>query len=49
MDKNKKERLEAHGWKIGTAEEFLALTPEEAASVDLRIKRADAVRQNPPK
>jgi hypothetical protein len=29
MEKEKKARLEAHGWKVGTVEEFLGLTPEE--------------------
>jgi hypothetical protein len=32
MDKEKKARLEARGWKAGSAEEFLGLTPEEAPS-----------------
>ncbi len=45
MDKEKKARLEAHGWKVGSAEEFLGLTPEEAAYVDLRLKLSDAVRE----
>lgn len=45
MDKEKKARLEAHGWKVGTTEEFLRLTPAEAAYVDLRLKLSDAVRE----
>ncbi len=45
MDPKKKERLEAHGWKVGSAEEFLGLTPEESAYIDLRIKLSDAVRR----
>ncbi len=45
MDKEKKARLEAHGWKVGSAEEFLGLTPEEAAYVELRLKLSDAVRE----
>ena len=32
MDKNKKERLEAKGWKVSNVEEFLDLTPEENAA-----------------
>lgn len=44
MDKEKRARLEKKGWRIGSAEEFLALTPEEAALVDLRLRLADAVR-----
>lgn len=45
MDKEKKARLEAHGWKVGSAEEFLSLTAEEAAYVELRLKLSDAVRE----
>jgi len=45
MDKEKKARLEARGWRVGSAEEFLGLTPEEAAYVELRLKLGDAVRE----
>ncbi len=45
MDKSKRERLEAHGWKVGSAEEFLGLTPEESAYVELRLKLSQAVRE----
>lgn len=45
MDREKKARLEAQGWKVGSAEEFLGLTPEEAAYVELRLKLSDAVRE----
>jgi predicted XRE-type DNA-binding protein len=45
MDKEKKARLEAQGWRVGTAEELLGLTPEEAAYVELRLKLSDAVRE----
>jgi predicted XRE-type DNA-binding protein len=45
MQPHKKKRLEGRGWKVGSAEEFLELTPEEAALVELRLLLADAVRQ----
>jgi predicted XRE-type DNA-binding protein len=45
MDKEKRARLEAHGWKVGSVEEFLGMTPEEAAYVELRLKLSDAVRE----
>lgn len=45
MDKEKKARLEARGWRVGSAEEFLGLTPEEAAYIELRLKLSDAVRE----
>jgi predicted XRE-type DNA-binding protein len=44
MDKEKKARLEAKGWKVGTAEEFLGMTPDEVAYVELRLKLSDAMR-----
>jgi predicted XRE-type DNA-binding protein len=45
MDKEKKARLEARGWRVGSAEEFLGLTPEETAYIELRLKLSDAVRE----
>lgn len=45
MDREKKARLEAHGWRVGSTEEFLGLTPEEAAYIELRLKLSDAVRE----
>jgi len=44
MEKEKKVRLEAKGWKVGSAAEFLGMTPDEAAYVELRLKLSDAVR-----
>lgn len=38
MDKEKKALLEAQGWRVGSAEEFLGMPPEEAAYVELRLK-----------
>ncbi len=45
MRAEKRRRLEAKGWKIGTVDEFLSLTPEEAALVEIRLKLADGVRE----
>lgn len=44
MDPKKKERLEAKGWKVGTVGEFLELTPEEEAYVELRLALSRSVR-----
>jgi phage-related protein len=38
-------RLEAAGFKVGSADEFLNLTPEESALVSLRLSLADQVRR----
>jgi DNA-binding XRE family transcriptional regulator len=37
MNTAKKRRLESKGWKVGTAREFLNLSAEEAAYVELKI------------
>lgn len=44
MKPEKRKLLEEKGWKVGSAEEFLGLTPEEATLVELRLKLADAVK-----
>ncbi|MBX3148057.1 MAG: helix-turn-helix domain-containing protein, partial [Gemmatimonadales bacterium] len=44
MNKATRTRLEAHGWQVGTAAEFLGLSPEEAAFVELRLSLAEALR-----
>lgn len=44
MDPEQRKRLEREGWRVGSAEVFLELTPQEAALVELRLKRADAVK-----
>lgn len=40
----KRRRLETKGWKVGTAEEFLGLTAEEAAYVELKVRLAMGMR-----
>ncbi|VXD18867.1 helix-turn-helix domain-containing protein [Planktothrix paucivesiculata] len=37
MDQEKKKRLEAKGWKVGTVAEFLKLTPEEVLLVEIKL------------
>ena len=45
MRKQKKKRLEAKGWKIGTVKEFLGLSNEESAYLELKIKLAAGLRR----
>lgn len=45
METKKLARLEAAGWKTGSADDFLGLTPEESAYLDLRMVLSDAVRE----
>ena len=44
MDKVKQNRLESAGWRVGGAAEFLELTPEEAAFVELKLALAHYLR-----
>lgn len=44
MKPEKRKRLERKGWQVGSSGEFLELTPQEVAMVELRLKLADAVK-----
>src|SRR5437773_12488085 len=41
----KRRRLEAKGWKFGTAQEFLRLSDEEATYIDLKARLATGLRK----
>ena len=43
MDRTKKKKLEARGWKISTVDEFLELTPEESAYIELKLQLAQGL------
>ncbi|MDX1430177.1 MAG: helix-turn-helix domain-containing protein [Rhodothermales bacterium] len=45
MRKTKKERLEKKGWKVGTAEEFLELSPEESAYIEMKLRLSENLRR----
>jgi len=45
MDAEKQQRLEAAGWRVGTVAEFLDLTPEESALVEIRTALARSLRE----
>jgi len=40
MDSAKKKRLKKSGWTVGDASELLALSPEEAAIIEIKISLA---------
>ena len=44
MDKRKQRQLERAGWRIGSAAEFLHLSPEEAILVEMRLNLSRALR-----
>ncbi|MGB3496048.1 MAG: helix-turn-helix transcriptional regulator [Elainellaceae cyanobacterium] len=37
MDEDKRQKLEAKGWKVGTVSEFLDLTPQETTLVEIKL------------
>ncbi len=45
MDKTKREALERAGWKVGDAGDFLELSPEEAAFVEMKLALATYLRE----
>jgi DNA-binding XRE family transcriptional regulator len=44
MNRPKRARLQARGWTVGSADEFLGLSPEEAAFVEFKLMLSDALR-----
>ena len=44
MDKAKRKRLEARGWRVGTAGDFLGLSAEEATLVEMKVSLSQALR-----
>src|SRR5262245_55803616 len=45
MKSSKRARLEAHGWRVGSAAEFLELTPEESAFVETKFALSQSLRE----
>lgn len=45
MKKSKREKLEAEGWKIGDTKEFLGLSDEEMAYIEIKLALSNRVRE----
>jgi DNA-binding transcriptional regulator YiaG len=45
MKANRRKKLEAAGWKVGTAREFLGLSDEEAAFVELKLTLSASLKK----
>lgn len=45
MNKRKRAQLDSKGWKVGTVAEFLQLTPEESALVEIKLALSRDLRQ----
>jgi hypothetical protein len=44
VDTTKRKKLEAAGWKTGSTQEFLGLSDEEAAFVELKLALSEQLR-----
>ena len=44
MKRTKRATLEAHGWRVGSAEEFLELTAAEAAFIETKLALSRSLR-----
>ena len=45
MDSAKRKRLEAAGWRVGSTADFLEMSPEEAAFVELKLRLSESLRR----
>jgi DNA-binding XRE family transcriptional regulator len=45
MRENKRKRLKARGWKVGSAKDFLGLNDQEAAFIELKLRLASSLRE----
>ncbi len=44
MKRAKRKRLEAAGWRLGDAKEFLGLSDDESALIEVKLQLANALR-----
>ena len=45
MKKAKRARLEARGWKVGSASDFLNLSPEESAYLEMKMTLSRSLQE----
>ena len=45
MDESKTAKLERAGWKLGTPKEFLGLTEEESALIEIKLALARGIKE----
>jgi len=45
MDEKRRKALELKGWKVGDTHEFLGLTEEEVALIEIKLSLADGLRK----
>jgi DNA-binding XRE family transcriptional regulator len=44
MKSSKREKLQKAGWKVASVKEFLSLSPEESAFIEMKLVLCDSVR-----
>ena len=44
MRSSKKKRLESKGWKVGSTKEFLGLSSQEEAYIEIKLRLAESLR-----
>ena len=44
MKSTKRAKLEQGGWKVGSVDEFLNLSPEESAFIEMKIALSDSLK-----
>lgn len=44
MNQTKRKKLAAAGWRTGSTAEFLELSPEESAYIDMRLRLANGLK-----
>lgn len=45
MQTTKRKKLEAAGWKVGNVDEFLNLTPDESAYIEMKLALSHSLRK----
>ena len=45
MDESKRKKLEAQGWRVGDAQDFLGISDEELAYIEVKISLSQQVRE----
>lgn len=45
MKATKRKKLEAKGWKVGSAEDFLDLSPEEVSYIELKYALSNSLKE----
>ena len=45
MDKRKKDRLAKRGWKVGSVADFLDLSAEESAYIEMKLALSEKLRE----